>query len=58
MYPVLDDDSIGSVSSSFATWCLLLEVIVVEDNMTGTWLTMLDGMCSAPFSWRGSPTAT
>ena len=57
MYPVLGDDSIGTVSSAFATWCLLLEVIVVED-MTGTWLTMLDGMCSAPSSWRSSLTAT
>ena len=32
MYPVLDDDSIDTVSNAFATWCLLLEVIVVEDK--------------------------
>ena len=29
---LLDDDSIGTVSSAFATLCLLLEVIVVEDK--------------------------
>ena len=32
MCPVLDDDSFGTVSSAFATWCLFLEVIVVEDK--------------------------